>query len=256
MFQHGGAMYEAGIERARHGVRVEATGLSRRFGEQLVLDGISLAIEPGETFTLLGANGAGKTTFVRLVIGYLVPSSGRVTVDGLSPETAPRAVHARLGYVAETSRLYPDLRVRGLLRFAGQVRGLAGPALDEAVERMLLRFDLTTVDRRLVGNLSKGYQQRVSLAQAFVHDPPLLVVDEPTSGLDPLQQFEVREFLRSLAGQRTVILCTHDLFEARALATRVGVLRAGKLAALGSVDEVLDAAAPLDLFRAAKAMPA
>lgn len=249
-------MYEAGTEGARSGARVEATELTRRFGAQLVLDKISLAIEPGETFALLGANGAGKTTFVRLVIGYLVPSSGRVTVDGFSPDTAARAVHARVGYVAETSRLYPDLRVRGLLRFAGQVHGLSGPRLDEAVERMLLRFDLTAVSRRLVGNLSKGYQQRVSLAQAFLHDPPLLVVDEPTSGLDPLQQFEVREFLRSLVGQRTVILCTHDLLEARALATRVGVLRAGQLAALGSVDEVLDAAAPLDLFRAEKAVPA
>jgi ABC-2 type transport system ATP-binding protein len=249
-------MYEAGIEGARRGARVEATQLTRRFGEQLVLDGISLTIEPGETFALLGANGAGKTTFVRLVIGYLVPSYGRVTVDGFSPDKAPRAVHARLGYVAETSRLYPDLRVRGLLRFSGQVRGLGGHALDEAVERMIGRFDLTSVASRLVGNLSKGYQQRVSLAQAFVHDPPLLVVDEPTSGLDPLQQFEVREFLRSLAGQRTVILCTHDLLEARALATRAAVLRAGKLAALGSIDEVLDAAAPLDLFRAARVLPA
>ena len=249
-------MYEAGTKGARRGARVEATQLTRRFGTQVVLDGISLAIEPGESFALLGANGAGKTTFVRLVIGYLAPSSGRVTVDGFSPDREARAVHARVGYVAETSRLYPDLRVHGLVRFAGQVRGLAGPALNEAVERVLQRFDLTAVSRRLVGNLSKGYQQRVSLAQAFVHDPPLLVVDEPTSGLDPLQQFEVRAFLRSLAGQRTVILCTHDLLEARALATRVGVLRAGKLAALGSVDEVLDAAAPLDLFRAAKALPA
>ena len=249
-------MYEAGMQAARRGARVEATGLTRRFGAQLVLDGISLAIEPGETFALLGANGAGKTTFVRLVIGYLVPSSGCVTVDGFSPDRAPRAVHARLGYVAETSRLYPDLRVHGLLRFASQVRGLSGRALEEAVERMLQRFDLTTVSRRLVGNLSKGYQQRVSLAQAFVHDPPLLVVDEPTSGLDPLQQFEVREFLRSLAGLRTVILCTHDLLEARALATRVGVLRGGRLAALGSVGEVLDAAPPLELFRAANAAPA
>ena len=153
-------MYEAGTAGARRGARVEATELARRFGAQLVLDRLSLAIEPGETFALLGANGAGKTTFVRLVIGYLVPTAGRVTVDGLSPETAPRAVHARLGYVAETSRLYPDLRVHGLLRFAGQVRGLAGAALHEAVERMLQRFDLTSVSGRLVGNLSKGYQQR------------------------------------------------------------------------------------------------
>jgi len=247
-------MYEAATGQARRGARVEALGLTRRFGTQLALDGISLTIEPGESFALLGANGAGKTTFVRLVIGYLVASSGQVTVDGFSPETAARAVHARVGYVAETSRLYPDLRVRGLLRFAGQVRGLTGDALDEAVERMLLRFDLAPVSQRLVGNLSKGYQQRVSLAQAFVHDPPLLVVDEPTSGLDPLQQFEVREFLRSLAGQRTVLLCTHDLLEARALATRLGVLRAGRLAALGSVDDVLGAGVPLELFRTAQAV--
>jgi len=158
--------------------------------------------------------------------------------------------------VAETSRLYPDLRVRGLLRFAGQVHGLGGHALDEALERVLARFDLRAVSGRLVGNLSKGYQQRVSLAQAFIHDPPLLVVDEPTSGLDPLQQVEVRQFLGSLTGQRTVILCTHDLLEARALATRVGILRAGRLAALGAVDQVLDAAASLDLFRAAQVLSA
>lgn len=236
---------------ARAGARVEAAGLSRRFDRTIALDALDLAIEPGETFALLGANGAGKTTFIRLVTGFLVPSGGRVRVDGLSPTADARAVHERIGYVMETSRLYPELRVRGSLRFAGGVRGLRGDALEEAIAHALERFDLRAVADRLVGNLSKGTQQRVSLALAFLHDPPLLIADEPTSGLDPAQQADVREILRALRGQRTLILCTHQLEEARSLATRVGVLRRGRLEALGSPDEVLGEGVPLHLFRAA-----
>lgn len=239
--------------RGHGGARVEAVGLSRRFGPNTALDRLSLAIEPGETFGLLGANGAGKTTFIRLITGYLVPTAGSVTVDGLSPVTHARAVHARLGYVAETSRLYPDLRVERFLRFAGQVHGLTGPRLDAAVQRALERFSLAGVARRLVGNLSKGFQQRVSLAQAFLHDPALLIVDEPTGGLDPLQRAEVQDVLAGLRGARTVILCTHDLAEARALASRVAVLRQGRLVTAGPTAEVLGGADPLALFRAAGA---
>jgi len=236
-------------QEAVRGCRVAARGLTRRFGEHVALDSLDLEIEPGETFGLLGANGAGKTTFIRLVTGYLVPSSGTITVDGLSPVTEPQAVHARMGFVAETSRLYPDLRVRGFLRFAGGARGLSGPALEEAVDRTLERFGLGPVARRLVGNLSKGYGQRVSLAQAFLTEPPLLIVDEPTSGLDPLQQAEVREVLGSTRGQRTVLICTHDLAEARALTRRVAVLRGGHLVALGPTEEVLGGDDPFALFR-------
>jgi len=239
----------ARVER-KSGARVEAVKLTRRFGSNIALDRLTLAIEPGETLGLLGANGAGKTTFIRLITGFLIPSEGSVTVDGLSPVTRPEGVHARLGYVAETSRLYPDLRVERFLRFAGAVHGLHGPALDEAVERCLNRFTLGAVRRRLVGNLSKGFQQRVSLAQAFLHDPALLIVDEPTSGLDPLQQSEVDEVLATLRGERTVILCTHDLAEARALASRVAVLRQGHLVAVGPAQEVLGGTDPLALFRA------
>jgi ABC-2 type transport system ATP-binding protein len=234
----------------RGGARVEAVALTRRFGPNTALDRLTLAIEPGETFGLLGANGAGKTTFIRLITGYLIPSSGTVTVDGFSPVTKPAAVHARLGYVAETSRLYPDLRVERFLRFAGAVHGLSGRGLDEAVGRSLERFSLGAVAHRLVGNLSKGFQQRVSLAQAFLHDPALLIVDEPTSGLDPLQQAEVDGVLAGLRGERTVILCTHDLAEARALASRVAVLRQGQLVAVGPAQEVLGGGDPLALFRA------
>jgi ABC-2 type transport system ATP-binding protein len=231
------------------GCRIDARDLTRRFGDHLALDRLTLAIEPGETFGLLGANGAGKTTFIRLVTGYLAPSSGAVTVDGLSPVRDARAVHARMGFVGETSRLYPELRVRGFLCFAGGARGLAGPALAEAVERTLERFGLGPVARRPIGQLSKGFQQRVSLAQAFLHDPALVIVDEPTSGLDPLQQEEARALLGSAPGRRTVVLCTHDLAEARALAGRVAVLRAGRLVALGPTAEVL-AGEPLALFGA------
>ena len=235
------------------GARVEALELTRRFGPNTALDQLSLTIDPGETFGLLGANGAGKTTFIRLITGYLIPTAGTVTVDGFSAVTRPDAVHARLGYVAETSRLYADLRVERFLRFAGALHGLAGPPLDEALERTLERFSLRGVAHRLVGNLSKGFQQRVSLAQAFLHDPALLIVDEPTSGLDPLQQAEVDEVLAGLRGERTVILCTHDLAEARALASRVAVLRQGHLVAVGPAQEILGGPDPLALFRAPEA---
>lgn len=237
----------------RGGARVEAVALTRRFGPNTALDRLTLTIEPGEAFGLLGANGAGKTTFIRLITGYLIPTGGTVTVDGFSPVTHPAQVHARLGYVAETTRLYADLRVEQFLRFAGEVHGLSGAHLGRAVERSIERFALAGVARRLVGNLSKGFQQRVSLAQAFLHDPALVIVDEPTSGLDPLQQAEVDEVLAALRGERTLILCTHDLSEARKLASRVAVLRQGRLVAAGPVAEVLGGSDPLALFRSREA---
>ena len=234
---------------AAGGVGIEARDLTRRFGPHVALDQLSLSVPPNETFGLMGANGAGKTTFIRLVTGYLLPSEGSVTVGGFSPAANPREVKERLGYVMETSRLYPELRVRGFLRFAAGARGLADSDSKAAVEQTLARFSLEAVAERIVGNLSKGFQQRVSLAQAFLHDPPLLIVDEPTSGLDPLQREEIRAQLAQARGRRTVVLCTHDLAEARALADRVAVLRAGRLVALGPTEEVLGAGDPLDLFR-------
>lgn len=235
------------------GATIEATALSRRFGDRAALDDVTLRIEAGESFGLLGANGAGKTTFIRLLTGYLVPSSGDVCVDGFSPIRNAHEVHERIGFAAETSRLYPELRVRGFLRFAGGVRGLKGAALDAAVERALARFALEEVALRPVGNLSKGFQQRVNLAQAFLHDPALLIVDEPTAGLDPLQQAEVQRVLRDATGARTVLLCTHDLGEARELTSRVAVLSRGRLVACGPTAEILGGADPLALFRGAEA---
>jgi ABC-2 type transport system ATP-binding protein len=231
------------------GAWVEAQGLSRAFGDHLALDRLDLRIERGETFGLLGANGAGKTTFIRLVTGYLMPTGGSVRVDGISPAHHPRAVHERIGFAAERPKLYPELRVRQGLRFAGGVRGLRGEALEAAVAGALERFDIADHADRLIGNLSKGYQQRVSLAQAFLDEPPLLIVDEPTSGLDPLQRADVREVIAGLRGQRTVLLCTHDLNEARQLCSRVAVLHRGRLVALGETEAVLGGDDPLALFR-------
>ncbi len=231
------------------GAPVSARALSRHFGTHRALDRLSLEIAAGEAFGLLGANGAGKTTFIRLVSGYLVPTSGSVRVDGYSPTDDPEDVHARIGYVPETSRLYPELRVCDFLEFAGGVRGLQGAPLDGAIEQALERFDLDSVRGRLVGNLSKGFQQRVSLAQAFLHEPRLVIVDEPTGGLDPLQQHAVRESIAAMRGHQTVLLCTHDLAEARALCDRVAVLSEGRLVALGSTGDVLDRGDPFALFR-------
>ena len=230
-------------------VAIRARGLCRRFGPHTALDSLDLDVPERETFGLLGANGAGKTTFIRLVTGFLLPSAGSLMVQGHSPAREPSKVQAGLGFVMETSRLYPELRVQAFLRFCGGTRGLSGAALDQAVEAAIERFRLGTVDRRLIGNLSKGFQQRVSLAQAFLHDPPLVIVDEPTSGLDPVQKDEVQEVLRSLRGERTILLCTHDLHEAEALASRVAVLNAGRLVAEGTTAEILGRDDALSLFR-------
>ena len=231
------------------GSRIEARALARHFGEHRALLPLDLTIEPGESFGLLGANGAGKTTFIRLVTGYLIPSAGEVLIDGLSPSLEPRKVQQRLGFVSENSCLYPELKVEPYLRFAGGIRGLSGPQLDEAVASALERFHLGDVRRRRIGNLSKGYQQRVSLAQAFLHEPSLLIADEPSGGLDPLQRADVQATLLEGRGRRTLLLCTHDLDEARTLTTRVAILHKGQLVALGPTEEILADASSLDLFR-------
>jgi ABC-2 type transport system ATP-binding protein len=222
------------------GVGVTASALTRRFGNHLALERVDLQIAPRARFSLLGANGAGKTTFIRMLTGFLLPSSGALTVDGISPARHPHAVNKRIGFAMETSRLYPELRVRSLLRFLGGARGLRGSELKNAVDRVIERFQLASVATRRTGNLSKGFERRVSLAQAFLLEPPLIVLDEPTNGLDPAQRDQVRMILREIDAEQTLILCTHDLDEARALTDRAGVLDAGRLVAEGPTREVLD----------------
>jgi ABC-2 type transport system ATP-binding protein len=228
---------------------IEARALTRRFGSHVAVDRLSLTVPALTSFGLLGANGAGKTTFIRMVSGFLLPSEGSVWVEGRSPASQPTQVQRRIGFVMETSRLYPELRVRGFLRFMAGARGLGRARRETAVAGVLQRFDLEAVAGRRIGNLSKGFQQRVSLAQAFLHDPPLVIVDEPTGGLDPVQQDEVQAILQGLDGERTVLVCTHDLSEARRLTSRVAVMRDGRLVAEGPTSEVLGRQDTLALFR-------
>lgn len=231
------------------GCRVVAQNLSRSFGPNVALGALNLEIAPGQTLGLLGANGAGKTTFIRLVTGYLLPTAGEVRIDSYSPATHAKEVHARIGYAAETSQLYADLHVRSFLRFAGAIRGIARAALEARIDEVLTQFQIEDVQKRLIGHLSKGYKQRVALAQAFLHNPALLIVDEPTSGLDPVQQEDVCSLLRASKGERTVILCTHNLNEAKLLADRIAVLRRGRLVAEGTPESVFQHESASGLFR-------
>ena len=156
-------------EQARRGVRVEADALTRRFGDHLALDGVSLAIAPGEAFGLLGPNGAGKTTFIRCLTGTLLPSGGEARVDGLSPAREPGAVRARLGFVAETSRLYPELRVQEYLRFRARLKGLERREIRSACDLAIERCGLQAMRRRLIGALSRGFRLRTGLADNSVN---------------------------------------------------------------------------------------
>lgn len=218
--------------------KVDAKGVTKRFGEHVALSDFTLEIPPGEVFGLIGPNGAGKTTFLRILTGYRLPSQGDVRVDGLSILEDRPAVQQRLGYACEQPKLYMDHGVETFLRMMGQLRGLAGERLGDAVERAVERFGLHEVRRRRIGVLSKGFRQRVSLAQALLHDPPLLVIDEPTVGLDPRQQIELRRVIGSFGGSHTVLLSTHQLTEAEACCDRVALLDRGKLVEIATAEEI------------------
>jgi ABC-2 type transport system ATP-binding protein len=218
--------------------KIEAKDVTKRFGEHVALDSLSVEVAPGEVFGLIGPNGAGKTTFLRILTGYWLPSAGDVRVEGNSVVTNRTAVQALLGYACEQPKLYTDHKVDSFLRLMGQLRGLGGQALAGAVERAVERFGLEEVRRRRIGVLSKGFRQRVSLAQALIHDPPLLVIDEPTVGLDPRQQIELRRVIQSLGGAHTLLLCTHQLSEAEACCDRVALLDRGRLLQIATNDEL------------------
>ncbi len=218
--------------------KVEAKAVTKRFGAHVALADFSLEVAPGEVFGLIGPNGAGKTTFLRILTGYWLPTSGDVWIDGVSVVDHRHEVSARIGYACEQPKLYPDHTVDAFLRLMAQLRGLGRADARAAIEREVERFALGEVRRRRIGVLSKGFRQRVSLAQALIHDPALLVIDEPTVGLDPRQQIELRESLRALGGSHTVLLCTHQLGEAELVCGRVGLLDRGRLVHLATADEL------------------
>jgi ABC-2 type transport system ATP-binding protein len=228
--------------------RIEAREVSKRFGDHVALADFSIQVEPGEVFGLIGPNGAGKTTFLRILTGYWLPTAGDVFVDGRSVVAEPEVVQARLGYACEQPKLYLDHRVDTFLVLMAELRGLGGPARDDAVERAIDRFALGEVRRRRIGVLSKGFRQRVSLAQALLHEPELIVIDEPTVGLDPRQQIELRQVIQGLGGKHTVLLCTHQLGEAELCCDRVALLDRGRLARVATREEIASGSGLEQLF--------
>ena len=207
---------------------IDADGLTRRYGETLAVNAVGFSIGQGEIVGLLGHNGAGKTTIMKMLTGYLEPSAGSVRVDGVDVAENPQAVQQRLGYLPENCPVYPEMSVVDYLDYVAGLRGVANRA--EALRAVLTATDLTHRALDPIGTLSRGYQQRVGVAQAIVHEPQLLILDEPTNGLDPSQTQHMRELILRLAERATVILSTHIMQEVDAVCDRVMILRAGELA--------------------------
>jgi ABC-2 type transport system ATP-binding protein len=213
---------------------IEANQLTKRYGELTALDRISFSISPGEVVGFLGPNGAGKTTTMRILTGFLPASDGAASIAGHDIFAEPLAARRAVGYLPETPPLYPEMTVDGYLRYVTKIKDVPRAQRRAAVDRAVERCGLGEVQRRVIGTLSKGYRQRVGLAQAIVHDPPVLILDEPTVGLDPIQIREIRSLIGELAGERptdaarTVVLSTHILPEVEAICRRVMIVNRGR----------------------------
>ena len=210
---------------------IEVAGLTKIYGNRAAVDGIGFSVSKGEILGFLGPNGAGKTTTMRILTGYVAPTSGTARVGGFDVQESPIEVKRRIGYLPEHPPLYTEMLVRPFLRFVASLRGVPRKEMNARVDRAIERCGLQPVAGRLIGNLSKGYQQRVGLAQAILHDPDVLILDEPTVGLDPSQIREIRQLIKSFAGEHTVILSTHILAEVTMTCNRVLIINEGKIAA-------------------------
>jgi ABC-2 type transport system ATP-binding protein len=211
---------------------IHVNELTKRYGASVAIDRIGFDVAPGEILGFLGPNGAGKTTTMRILTGFVPATSGTASIAGFDVFEQPLEVKRRIGYLPEQPPVYPELTVTEYLRFVGRIKGLSRRVLSSAVDRVVGACGLTDVRRRRIGNLSKGYRQRVGLAQALIHDPPVLILDEPTVGLDPKQIIEVRELIRSLGGAHTIILSTHILPEVTATCQRVVIINDGRIVAV------------------------
>jgi ABC-2 type transport system ATP-binding protein len=219
---------------------VDIDHVTRRYGRVLAVSDVSLQVNAGEVLGLLGPNGSGKTTLLRLVTGYLSPTSGRITVTGHDTVRQPMQARGRIGYVPESVPLYGHMRVREFLRFMARLRGVPVADVAAAIERVAERTGVAPVLARPIRTLSRGYRQRVAIAQALLHDPDVLVLDEPTNGLDPRQMIETRHLIRSLAGAHTVILSSHILAEVERTVDRVAILLQGRLLGVRAIAETPD----------------
>jgi ABC-2 type transport system ATP-binding protein len=217
---------------------IEVEGLTKRFVDKDVVNNVSFFVPEGEVLGFLGPNGAGKTTTMRMITGFLAATSGKVRVAGLEVERDPLAVRARIGYLPENVALYPEMRVDEYLRYRAAVEGVPRAAVRERVDSVSERCMVGDVRRQLIGTLSKGYRQRVGLAAALVHRPPVLILDEPTVGLDPRQIVKIRELITELGRDHTVILSTHILPEVEQVCRRVLIIDDGKIVADGTPDQL------------------
>jgi ABC-2 type transport system ATP-binding protein len=214
---------------------IKVKDLTKRYARTTAVDQISFQVDKGQIVGFLGPNGAGKTTTMRMLTCFLPPSSGTATVAGFDVLEQPLEVKKRIGYLPETPPIYPEMETAEYLKFVGKLKGLSGSELAKRVDYVCDRCAVADVRKKLLGKLSKGYRQRVGLAQAIIHNPDVLILDEPTAGLDPKQINETRDLIRSLAGDHTIILSTHILPEVEQTCEQVIIINKGKLVATDSV---------------------
>jgi len=231
---------------------IKTEGLYRYYGDHCAVQNLSFELYPGEVLGLLGPNGAGKSSTLRMLAGNLAPSAGNIWLNGMDLQASPIEAKSALGYLPENPPLYPELTVDEYLRYCTRLHRISGSAVDIAVSDAKNRCGLGDVGRRLIGNLSKGYQQRVGIAQAIVHNPMVVILDEPTVGLDPIQIREIRSLIRDLGSGRGVILSTHILPEVQATCSRVLILHRGKQAYAASLKQDVGPANGCFLIRLAQ----
>src|SRR5579862_764539 len=214
---------------------IKVEGLTKRYARNVAVDHISFEVEKGQIVGFLGPNGAGKTTTMRMLTCFMPPTEGSATVAGFDVRENPMEVKRRIGYLPESPPVYPEMEVIEYLEFVGRIKGVPKANLHSRIDEVMQKTAITDVRNREIGKLSKGYRQRVGLAQAIVHNPDVLILDEPTSGLDPHQIIETRDLIKGLAGDHTIILSTHILPEVEQLCERVIIIAKGKLVATDTV---------------------
>jgi ABC-2 type transport system ATP-binding protein len=223
---------------------IDAKGLSKRYGDLVAVNDVSFSVERGEVIGFLGPNGAGKTTCMRMLTGFLPPTEGTASIAGHDIFSDPLSARRSVGYLPENPPLYPEMTVTAYLGYVARIKDVARARRRESVDRALERCGLADVRRRVIGTLSKGFRQRVGLAQAIVHDPPVLILDEPTVGLDPLQIREIRALIADLAApskgdqRQTVVLSTHILAEVEAICRRVILISGGRKTIDAPIEEL------------------
>lgn len=217
---------------------ISARGLTKYYGDTCAIQDLSFEIERGEIVGILGLNGAGKTTALRILASLLVPSSGTVSINGIDAMDNPRGIRRLVGFLPETAPLYVEMSVEAFLLFTAQIHGLDAANARRRLDEVLELTNIRDVRHEVIGNLSHGYRQRVGIAQAIVHAPPVVILDEPIQGLDPVQIVDMRELVRNLKGQHTVLLSSHILSEIHQTCDRIMMLQNGSIAAVGSEQEL------------------